>query len=146
MAGGKTIYFNGGSKFNFNEIKTLGSCTQPVELLSSQSSVPALFFVKGLNHSVDYTSIGGIHLQNGVSVNALNSANLYNNEGWNFVGESVVSLFWVGGTGEWDDPAHWSFVSGGPGGACIPKGNNLVIFDENSFTAGGQTGTINIIR
>lgn len=146
VAGGKTIYFNGGSKFNFNEIKTLGSCTQPIELLSSQSSVPALFFVTGTNHSVDYTSIGGIHLQNGVSVNALNSANLYNNDGWNFVDESVVPLFWVGGSGNWDDPAHWSFSSGGPGGACIPKGNNLVIFDENSFAANGQTVTINILN
>lgn len=146
VAGGKTIYFNGGSKFIMEDLMALGSCTQPIELLSSQSSVPALLFVTGINHTVDYTSIGGIHLQNGVSVDASNSANLYNNEGWNFINESVVPLFWVGGSGKWDDPAHWSFSSGGPGGACIPKGNNLVIFDENSFSAAGQTVRVNILN
>ncbi|MEY2949592.1 MAG: hypothetical protein RLZZ248_793, partial [Bacteroidota bacterium] len=143
---GKTIYFNGGSKYYFNTITTLGVCTAPIELLSNDASVAALFSFSGTTHQVDYTSIGGIHIQNGAPVDATNSANLFNNEGWNFVNESVIPLYWVGGTGDWNDPAHWSFTSNGPGGACIPKGNNLVIFDEFSFSASGQTVSVNILN
>jgi gliding motility-associated-like protein len=146
IEGGRTVYFNGGSHFNFNNLITLGSCTQPIELLSSQSSVPALFFISGQNHSIDYTSIGGIHIQSGTPIDALNAANLFNNAGWNFVNETIVTLYWVGRSGNWDDPANWSFTSGGAGGACVPKGNNLVVFDENSFSASGQTVRVNILN
>ncbi len=46
------------------------------------------------------------------------------------------NLFWVGGTGSWDDPLMWSSVSGGLGGQCIPTVNDNVFIDANSGTAG----------
>jgi hypothetical protein len=57
---------------------------------------------------------------------------------------SPLDLFWVGGTGNWDDPSHWAFSSGGLGGACLPTANDNVFFDGNSFTEPGQSVTINI--
>lgn len=56
------------------------------------------------------------------------------------------SFYWVGGTGNWNDPAKWSIL--GSGGApqsaagCLPNNNDDVYFDAGSFTAVGQTVTI----
>jgi hypothetical protein len=46
--------------------------------------------------------------------------------------------FWVGGTGAWDDTAHWSATSGGASGATIPLAQDDVFFNASS---GG--GTVN---
>lgn len=40
--------------------------------------------------------------------------------------------YWVGGSGNWHDANHWSFVSGGIGGSGIPQQNDQVIFDSQS--------------
>lgn len=45
--------------------------------------------------------------------------------------------FWVGGSGSWNDPTHWSYTSGGKGGAAIPSGNDVVNIDRNSFIQNG---------
>jgi len=50
-----------------------------------------------------------------------------------------VNLYWVGGTGSWNQPGHWSAVSGGVSGTIIPSMNDNVFFDENSFFADKQT-------
>lgn len=46
--------------------------------------------------------------------------------------------YWIGGTGNWSDTAHWSASSGGTGGAAIPTSTTNVFIDANSgFGAGG---------
>ncbi|MFY0481822.1 beta strand repeat-containing protein [Flavobacterium sp. PLA-1-15] len=56
------------------------------------------------------------------------------------------SFYWVGGTGNWNDPTKWSVI--GSGGAtqastgCIPNYNDDVYFDANSFTSSAQIVTI----
>lgn len=42
-------------------------------------------------------------------------------------------LYWVGGSGNFNDPAHWSYESGGQGGAKTPGSTDDVYFDDNSF-------------
>ena len=51
----------------------------------------------------------------------------------------AANRYWVGGTGTWEDAAHWSLTSGGTGGAPIPVINDNVIFNQQSFTADKQT-------
>src|ERR1700756_3073845 len=51
-------------------------------------------------------------------------------------------LYWVGGSGNFNDPAHWSYQSGGVGGAKTPAATDDVYFDENSFLS---TSIINFI-
>ncbi|WP_341838723.1 Ig-like domain-containing protein [Chitinophaga caseinilytica] len=66
------------------------------------------------------------------------------NTGWNIVQPSApgTTLYWVGGAGDWNDNAHWSTASGGPGGACIPFINDNVVFDAGSgFAAGNNVVT-----
>jgi len=54
----------------------------------------------------------------------------------------MADRFWVGGTGTWNETAHWSTSSGGGGGASKPAITDDVYFDENSFSVDGQTVTI----
>lgn len=42
-------------------------------------------------------------------------------------------LYWVEGSGYWNDEAHWSINSNGLGGNCIPTPLDTVIFDQLSF-------------
>ncbi|MCW3083283.1 MAG: hypothetical protein JWP12_649 [Bacteroidetes bacterium] len=49
------------------------------------------------------------------------------------------NLYWVGGTGAWNDASHWSLVSGGAGGTVIPAGSDDVFFDAHSFSDDKQT-------
>lgn len=47
-----------------------------------------------------------------------------------------MARFWVGGTGNWSDTAHWSASSGGAGGASAPSVTDDATFDGNSGAAG----------
>ncbi|HTA61225.1 MAG TPA: SprB repeat-containing protein, partial [Bacteroidia bacterium] len=51
-------------------------------------------------------------------------------------------LYWVGGSGNFNDPNHWSLQSGGVGGTKTPTASDDVYFDENSFRG---KSVINII-
>jgi hypothetical protein len=51
--------------------------------------------------------------------------------------------YWVGGSGDWSDTAHWSNNSDGMPNEGPPTANSTVIFDANSFNAIGQTVNVN---
>jgi len=52
------------------------------------------------------------------------------------------TLYWVGGSGNFNDAAHWSLVSGGPAANIVPNSSNDVVFDDNS---GIDNTLINIV-
>jgi hypothetical protein len=55
----------------------------------------------------------------------------------------VHDRYWIGGTGNWSDTAHWATSSGNvTGGSSLPTSEANVHFDANSFTAPGQVVTI----
>lgn len=56
--------------------------------------------------------------------------------------DNMGDRYWIGGTGDWDNIANWSGVSGGTGGASVPDQHNNVILDANSFSSNGQTITV----
>jgi hypothetical protein len=43
----------------------------------------------------------------------------------------------VGNDGDWNDPQHWSAISGGAGGASVPTDGDDVFFDNSSFSVAG---------
>ena len=45
------------------------------------------------------------------------------------------TLYWVGGSGNWNDQNHWSLQSGGNGGTLIPNKDIDVVFDDNSINS-----------
>lgn len=57
------------------------------------------------------------------------------------VGSGIVraaDFYWVGGSGNWSDAAHWANQSGGQGGAGVPGTGDDVYVDDNSFTSSGE--------
>lgn len=56
----------------------------------------------------------------------------------------AADYYWVGGSGLWSEVnGHWATTSGGNTfHAIVPTSQDNVIFDENSFTAAGQTVTL----
>lgn len=54
-----------------------------------------------------------------------------------------VTRYYVGNTGAWDVTTSWSTTSGGSSGASVPLCHDTAVFDANSFSANGQTLTIN---
>jgi hypothetical protein len=57
---------------------------------------------------------------------------------------SQSTYYWVGGTGNWSDLTHWATTSGGSiKHTIVPSQINDVVFDANSFTASGQSVTVN---
>lgn len=52
------------------------------------------------------------------------------------------NLHWVGGSGYWNDPSHWSLTSGGMGGDGIPGPATPAIIDDASFDADDQMITL----
>lgn len=54
-----------------------------------------------------------------------------------------MARYWIGGTGNWSDTAHWSLTSGGGGGAVVPTSADDVFIDANSGFGSGGTITFN---
>jgi hypothetical protein len=76
---------------------------------------------------------------------AYNTVDLGNVSGWIVNAIPATTFYWVGGSGNWNDPASWSAASGGTPGICsIPNRLDKVVFDSNSFSASGQFANINI--
>ncbi len=56
-----------------------------------------------------------------------------------------ADYYWVGGSGNWSDISHWVTSSGGSiQHDQVPTANDNVTFDDNSFTAPGQTITADV--
>lgn len=50
-----------------------------------------------------------------------------------------TDLYWIGKTGNWHEPANWSYASGGTSANVLPTAKDDVFFDEKSFTEANQT-------
>ncbi|MCH7590898.1 hypothetical protein IIB34_07675, partial [PVC group bacterium] len=51
----------------------------------------------------------------------------------------AANRYWIGGTGNWSDTAHWSNMSGGAGNQSVPGSSDKAFFDGSS---GGGTCTV----
>jgi hypothetical protein len=45
----------------------------------------------------------------------------------------AADFYWVGNSGNWNDPIHWSNNSGGNGGIGIPTVNDNVFIDKKAL-------------
>lgn len=54
------------------------------------------------------------------------------NKYWDFSPPVPKTLYWVGGGGNWNDPAHWSQTDGVPDGGCVPTKYDDVYFTNKS--------------
>ncbi|MBD8346630.1 hypothetical protein [Dysgonomonas sp. HGC4] len=120
-------------------------CVGWLPIQSSTAGSPAnLSMPTGAEVKVSGAVLTDIKASGGATFTANNSIDNGGNTGWNFIASASSDLYWVGGTGVWNDPAHWSLTSGGVGGACVPSPSSNVFFDANSgFTSASKTITVN---
>ncbi|MCB0401386.1 MAG: gliding motility-associated C-terminal domain-containing protein [Flavobacteriales bacterium] len=52
-------------------------------------------------------------------------------------------FYWVGNSGNWNDPMHWSSTSGGVGGSGVPSASDNIFIDQQSFTTANPVILIN---
>ncbi|RUT73563.1 gliding motility-associated C-terminal domain-containing protein [Ancylomarina longa] len=141
MAVGKTYVFESGQTFILGNIIANGACEGTIDITGSRSDA-AIFQAKGGVSNITVNSVNLLNINaepTGVFV-AKSSIDLGNTTGWDFQDESAgTDLFWVGGTGNWDDPNHWSTSSGDNPDGCVPTAKDNVFFDDGSFTDTEQT-------
>jgi len=83
-------------------------------------------------------------LTTGAAYSATNSVGLQPQviADWNLTNPAPRNLFWVGGTGNWQDSNHWSLASGGATGQCPPTPLDNVRFNAaSSLGAGSMVST-----
>ena len=151
LAPGRTYLFSSGLDYTFSGLEAAGDCANPISVFASQAGSAARFTYQPDGPAEDvqlqFVSLKDITVDDGgsgITLEVIEGVDLGNTDGWTIVPKTTDQLFWVGGTGNWDDPANWSLTSGGPGGACVPTAGDDVIFDANSFTAPGQSVNINV--
>tara|TARA_R110000868_G_scaffold822_2_gene6104 strand:- start:5660 stop:15532 length:9873 start_codon:yes stop_codon:yes gene_type:complete len=138
----RTYYFrntqtiNGLFRFNNPDCEGLG------ELRGFDGTTPTISFGPGATQDFN-----NVYVQNmtatgsGVPISVA-GADAGGNTGFNITASAGGARYWVGGSGDWNESAHWSTTSGGTGGACVPTVSNDVFFNVNSFTAGSSAVTI----
>lgn len=55
------------------------------------------------------------------------------------INDPKTAYYWVGNSGNWNDPTKWSLSSGGAPANQVPDANSRVVIDENSFSAANQS-------
>lgn len=55
---------------------------------------------------------------------------------------TASDLYWIGGSGDWNDNSHWSTTDGGPSAGMIPDNRTTAIFTPSSFNGRPATVTI----
>lgn len=143
LHGGQQYRFQSGETFNIGNLIANGDCQGTVDLSGTAAGSPAIFSATG-PITTDFTSLRAISATGGGTFTANNSIDLGGNSGWMLNARPNESFFWIGGTGNWNDPNNWSFSSGGPVNGCVPSLADDVFFDAASFSAANQTVTINV--
>lgn len=132
----KLYEFGAGDKQTIiDHLSADGRCTGPIFLRSDQQGQEAIIEKTNgtitVAHAIlrDLTADGA-----GIPFIATNSVDLGGNTGWEIYEPEAKALYWVGNSGNWSDSLHWSPVSGGEPGYCIPTPIDDVYFDQNSFS------------
>ncbi|MBK9147029.1 MAG: hypothetical protein IPM12_04305 [Flavobacteriales bacterium] len=114
-----------------------GTCAVPMPLSGGG------FIKNGGSVTINYVYLTNVTASGGANFTANNTTDFGGNTGWNINTPASQTLYWVGNSGNWTDPLHWSTTSGGNSSNCIPSIYDNVVFDSNSFTGAGQSVTVN---
>ncbi|WP_145854974.1 hypothetical protein [Pedobacter suwonensis] len=145
----KTYTLQSGKKqtittlFDSNTPQCGGWTTISSSTPGTQSNIVA---ASGVTISVSGAIIKDTNVSGGANFTAANSVDNGNNTGWNFPPYVGKDLYWVGGSGNWNDKSHWSQNSGGIGGYCVPGPADNTFFNAASgFTSSGKTVSVDNI-
>ena len=130
--------------FNINDyLSVAGAPCEAYTEISGDSVNGTVNFAPGAAVDISNVILTGIKATGPVTPIAMNGIDGGGNAGFTITepSGSGTTLYWVGGSGDWNEKAHWSFSSGGAGGACVPFKNDNVVFDAGSGLAGGTVTT-----
>ncbi|MDH6354177.1 hypothetical protein M2132_000499 [Dysgonomonas sp. PH5-45] len=145
MAPGKDYTLRAGNTITVVNSLTVGqACAGWATLKSSTAGSQAIISMpSGATVNVQGVIMSDIQATDGATFIASSSVNNGGNTGWTFTGGGTQNLYWIGGAGSWNDPAHWSLTPGGTGGACVPGPGDDVFFNAGSgFTSASRTVTV----
>jgi DNA/RNA endonuclease YhcR with UshA esterase domain len=141
-----SIKFDGGLTQTFNTlvIPSGTNCNDYINIGTITSGVVANLSMPAGIFNGNWLIISDLTASGSGTFNATNSIEIGDVTGWNITSPTPVDLYWIGDGGDWNDPLHWSLLSGGPSYGCIPTSEDNVFFDVNSFTAPLQIVNINV--
>jgi gliding motility-associated-like protein len=142
LAPGGAYTFDALHTQRFHHLRARGNCFSPIFLFSDLPNNGSVFFSDQDSILIDFCLLKGIQAQGSAVFQAENTEDLGFNQNWLIDGITPNELYWVNGTGNWHDSAHWAYSSGGASGACIPTSRDNVFFDSHSFT--GSSEMVNI--
>lgn len=145
FAPGMHYHLEPGRTQHINHLEAIGDCFDKISIQSLIVGQQAILGKSSDTLIVDFVTLQDMDAQGGALFKAVNSLDKGNNTNWVIEAPSPVNHYWVGGSGDWSDPMHWSYTSGGAGGACIPTLRDDVFFDANSFSPGPDTVMIDMV-
>lgn len=125
-----------------------GNCANPNQLMGFDASNQAKVKYSGGVVNFNYFNILNIKGLSPGTYNANNVGVSENNTGFSISSRPGRKYYWVGNSGNWNDPTHWALSSGGSGqsvSGCIPNRNDSVYFDANSFSASNSIVSGNVL-
>lgn len=140
---GQQYRFQSGATFTIGDLVAVGDCQGDIDLGGTEAGTPAIFTSDGAI-TADFVTLSALQAGGAGSFTANNAIDLGGNTGWVLNDRPASDFYWIGGTGNWDDPMHWSATSGGPASGCLPSLADDVYFDGNSFSATGQMVQVTI--
>lgn len=112
-------------------------CEAFTEIIATDTA--HIYFGAAATASIDNVNLTYIAAHGNITPIAVSGVDGDGNQGFNITPPASLSgtnLYWVGGAGDWNDNTHWSYTSGGAGGACIPFIADTVIFNSASGLGG----------
>lgn len=141
LAGSRNYSFSGSSTINKYLKAQSAACTGLIEMRGNLTGT--LAFGNSAVVLIDNVYMQNMSATGSITPIAFNGADAGGNSGWTISSAAGSDRYWIGGSGDWNDPNHWSTTSGGAPGACIPTVNDNVFFDASSgFTAVSKTVSI----
>jgi alpha-tubulin suppressor-like RCC1 family protein len=138
LVAGSKLLLDGGSVLEFNNLSADGDCGNYIELRANCSNdencVNILPVLRSANPvTASYLKLSYIEADGDFTAN--NSYDEGGNTGWTINEPTAANtLYWVGGTGNWNTSGNWASTSGGTPQTCIPTASTDVVFDQNSFS------------
>lgn len=122
-----------------------GTCSQPVLIASKTEGLTAWLQKDFGAVSLSFVTLKDIGTKGGALFSAVEAVDSGGNIGWDpLTTHAPTDLYWVGGTGDWSDGAHWSLGSGEEGSGCAPTSVDSVYFDAASFDEADETVTLDV--
>ncbi|MCB9020474.1 MAG: hypothetical protein H6546_09100, partial [Chitinophagales bacterium] len=105
---GETYEFHSTTDTIQMHLEAVGSCQDLLWLRSyNEGTQQSLYMPAAATMNVQYANIRDLAGIGGANFEAFSSTDLGNNAGWTINAPTGIDLYWVGGTGNWNDAANW---------------------------------------